>query len=106
MRPSVKRKQTEQHASLKRERELEYVQQVQKLRGLSNSEHDSNPPPGLLNKPEPIMAHGRPTAQIRRRHRTTRACSTAEPVVTTAHNPNVNFIINQLPMKYFIIIVQ
>ena len=29
--------------------------QVQKIRGLSNSENDSNPPPGLLNNPEPVM---------------------------------------------------
>jgi hypothetical protein len=30
------------------EKELEYQQQVQHLRGLSSSAHDSNPPPGLL----------------------------------------------------------
>ena len=33
------------------EKELEYLQQVQQIRGLSSSEHDSNPPPGLLDKP-------------------------------------------------------
>ena len=37
------------------EKELEYLQQVQKLRGLSSSEKDSNPPTGLLNVPEPVM---------------------------------------------------
>jgi len=44
-----------QTARIVEEKEVEYLQQVQKLRGLSNSEHDSNPPPGLLNKPEPVM---------------------------------------------------
>ena len=47
--------ETDRTARMIEERELEYVQQVQKLRGLSNSEHDSNPPPGLLYKPEPVM---------------------------------------------------
>ena len=38
------------------ENELEYLQQVQHLRGLSSSDHDSNPPPGLLEKTfEPAM---------------------------------------------------
>ena len=37
------------------EKELEYFQQVQQIRGLSSSEHNSNPPPGLLEKPaEPV----------------------------------------------------
>jgi hypothetical protein len=29
--------------------------QVQQIRGLSTSEHDSNPPEGLLNNPEPVF---------------------------------------------------
>ena len=37
------------------EKKLEYFQQVQKLRGLSSSDNDSNPPPGLLTEPEPVM---------------------------------------------------
>ena len=38
------------------EKELEYLQQVQQLRGLSSSDHDSNPPLGLLEKTvEPVM---------------------------------------------------
>ena len=51
------------------EKELEYLQQVQQIRGLPSSEHDSNPPPGLLDKPEPVMSpYGRQKARIRRRH--------------------------------------
>ena len=37
------------------EKELEYLQQVQQIRGVSSSEHDSNPPPGLVNNLEPVM---------------------------------------------------
>ena len=42
--------------TLYRPERLEYLQQVQQLRGISSSDHDSNPPPGSLEKPvEPIM---------------------------------------------------
>ena len=45
---AFRKEETDRTARIIEERELEYVQQVQKLRVLSNSEHDSNPPPGNL----------------------------------------------------------
>ena len=42
------RNHAEHHASS--DKEIEYLQQVQHLRGLSSSDHNSNPPPSLLGK--------------------------------------------------------
>jgi hypothetical protein len=42
-------------AKLIEEKEQQYLLQVQEIRGLSTSEHESNPPQGLLNNPEPVL---------------------------------------------------
>ena len=56
---SFRWEETCQTARIIEEKELEYFQQIQKIRGLSSYEHDSNPPSGLLNKPEPVRVRFR-----------------------------------------------
>ena len=52
---AFRQEETRRTAKIIEEKEQEYLLQVQKTRGLSASENDSNPPQDLLNNPEPVM---------------------------------------------------
>ena len=52
---AFRQEETRRTAKIIEEKEQEYLIQVEKIRGLSTSENDSNPPQGLLNNPEPVM---------------------------------------------------
>jgi hypothetical protein len=52
---AFRQEETRRTAKLIEEKEQQYLLQVQQIRGLSTSEHDSNPPEGLLNNPEPVF---------------------------------------------------